>query len=336
VFPIADFPVHAAAWRAINSAVADNPALDPDFVMPLLDHFGNPRARLCICGDLREPLAMTIVAPSKLVTWQTLQPAQAPIGLWLARRGLDMDSLVSALLSTLPGAPLLIGLSQLDPENIPASISGGLHIQMLDYIQTGRITVNGSFDDYWAARGKNLRHNLKRQTNRMATDGLVGQLDVLTAASDMAAAVNEYGRIETAGWKAGEGTAIAQDNTQGRFYRAILERFAARGAARVFRYRLGAKTAAVDLCVEQGGTLIILKTTYDESINGYSPAMLMRQEVFRRIFADGGVRRIEFYGKVMEWHTKWTKEFRTMYHLNCYRFGLISRLLKRDANATTT
>jgi hypothetical protein len=270
---------------------------------------------------------MTIVAPSKLVAWQTLQPAQAPIGLWLARRGLDMDSLVSALLSTLPGAPLLIGLSQLDPENIPASISGGLHIQMLDYIQTGRITVNGSFDDYWAARGKNLRHNLKRQTNRMATDGLVGQLDVLTAANDMAAAVNDYGRIENAGWKAGEGTAIAPDNTQGLFYQKMLERFAARGAARVFRYRLGERTAAIDLCIEQGGTLIILKTTYDETIQGYSPAMLMRLEAFRQLFSDTRVKRIEFYGKAMEWHTKWTKEFRMMYHLNCYRFGFLARLL---------
>ncbi len=62
----------------------------------------------------------------------------------------------------------------------------------------------------------------------------------------MAAAVEEYGRLETAGWKSGGGTAIAPDNIQGRFYRAMLERFAARGAARVFRYRLGDKTVAVD------------------------------------------------------------------------------------------
>jgi CelD/BcsL family acetyltransferase involved in cellulose biosynthesis len=327
LFPIAEFPAHAGAWRALNVATADSPALDPDFVAPLLDHFGNPRARLCIAGEPREPAAMTIAVPSRLAVWQTLQPAQAPIGLWLARQAFATDCLGAALLRKLPGTPLLFGLSQLDPEIVPANMSGGPHLQILDYIQTGRITVNGSFDDYWAARGKNLRHNLKRQTNRMATDGLMGQLDVLTEAGEMAAAVDEYGRLENAGWKASGGTAIAPDNTQGRFYRAMLERFAARGAARVFRYRLGEKTAAVDLCIEQGGTLIILKTTYDESINGYSPAMLMRQEALRHIFADGRVRRIEFYGKVMDWHTKWTKEIRMMYHLNCYRFGFLARLL---------
>ncbi len=326
LFPIAEFSVHAETWRALNAATCDSPALDPDFVVPLLDHFGNPRARLCIAGDPREPAAMTIAVPSRFSAWQTLQPAQAPIGLWVARKELATDSLAAALLRKLPGAPLLFGLSQLDPEIIPA-MAGGPHLQILDYIQTGRITVNGSFDDYWAARGKNLRHNLKRQTNRLATEGLAGQLDLLTEVREMSTAVDEYGRLENAGWKASGGTAIAPDNAQGNFYRAMLERFAARGAARVFRYRLGEKTAALDLCIEQGGTLIILKTTYDESIIGYSPAMLMRQETFRRIFADGRVRRIEFYGKAMDWHTKWTNEIRTMYHLNCYRFGFLARLL---------
>ncbi len=58
--------------------------------------------------------------------------------------------------------------------------------------------------------------------------------------------------------------------------------------------------------------------------------MLMRQEAFRRIFADTRVRRIEFYGKVMDWHTKWTREIRTMYHLNCYRYSFLARFLARQ------
>ena len=45
--------------------------------------------------------------------------------------------------------------------------------------------------------------------------------------------------LESAGWKAGSGTAVAPDNAQGRFYRAMLEAFAARGQARIYRYRFG-------------------------------------------------------------------------------------------------
>ena len=42
----------------------------------------------------------------------------------------------------------------------------------------------------------------------------------------------------------------------------------------------------------------------------------MRQEIFKQLFDDGMLKRIEFYGKVMDWHTKWADEMRTIYHIN--------------------
>jgi hypothetical protein len=71
----------------------------------------------------------------------------------------------------------------------------------------------------------------------------------------------------------------------------------------------------------------VLKTAYDESIgNGLSPALLMREEATRAIFGAGRVARIEFYGRVMEWHLRWTDEVRVMYHLNAYRWPWLGRL----------
>jgi hypothetical protein len=63
----------------------------------------------------------------------------------------------------------------------------------------------------------------------------------------------------------------------------------------------------------------------------------MREEACRRLFEDGRIRRIEFYGRVMEWHTRWTDEVRTMYHLNHYRWPVLARLhgVKRRGNAFT-
>ena len=63
----------------------------------------------------------------------------------------------------------------------------------------------------------------------------------------------------------------------------------------------------------------MLQTTYDESIRDSSPASLMRYEYFRNIFDEARVGRIEFYGKVMDWHTKWSDEIRVLYHANFYR-----------------
>jgi hypothetical protein len=62
--------------------------------------------------------------------------------------------------------------------------------------------------------------------------------------------------------------------------------------------------------------------------------MLMRQEAFEQIFADGRFRRIEFYGKVMDWHTKWSDDIRTLFHVTCARWAAlwkVRRLLRRGS-----
>ena len=175
-----------------------------------------------------------------------------------------------------------------------------------------------------AARGKNLRHNMKRQRARLEKEGVKTRLEVLTAREDMEQAVTDYGLLESAGWKAAGNTAIAAGNVQGRFYRSMLEAFAAQGKARVYQYRFNERIVAMDLCIVGGGALIILKTTYDEAYKAVSPAFLMREQAFRQLFEKKEVDRIEFYGKVMEWHTRWTDEVRTMYHVNRYRWPAIS------------
>ena len=107
----------------------------------------------------------------------------------------------------------------------------------------------------------------------------------------MAAAVADYGRLESAGWKAQGGTAIHPDNAQGRFYRAMLEGFCRRGAASVIRYWFDDKVVAMNLCIEGHGSLIVLKTTYDESVpSHYSPAFLMREETCQQMFDEKQVR----------------------------------------------
>jgi Acetyltransferase (GNAT) domain len=199
-----------------------------------------------------------------------------------------------------------------------------------DYIDTAWVEIDGSFDDYWAARGKNLRQNMRKQRNKLAADGITTTMRVLREAGDMAGAIARYGVLESAGWKAGEGTAIHPDNDQGRFYTRLLEAAAARGEALVFEYLFGEQTAAINLCLMRGGTLVVLKTTYDERIpKTLSPAFLLREEELRHLHAGHEVRRIEYYGRVMDWHTKLTDRQRTLYHLTTYRWPLLKQLAQR-------
>ena len=82
----------------------------------------------------------------------------------------------------------------------------------------------------------------------------------------------------------------------------------------------------MDLCVESGNVLVVLKTTYDEKVKVVSPATLMRHEIVSRLFEEGRITRVEFYGKAMEWHLRWTNDLRLLYHVNRYRWSGIKRL----------
>lgn len=327
--PAAGFAQWAPEWRALNAATLATPLLAPEFVAPLLAYFGAD-VLMARCHHAGEVVAMALVWPRRPGVWETFQPSQAPIGMWMHKPGVSLGDLMARLMRALPGMPLSLSLLQRDPALEARPPTGGA-LSTMDYIATARVTVAGSFDSYWAARGKNLRSNLKKQRSKLEKDGVALRMQVSRDAAEMAQAVADYGRLESAGWKAESGTAVGADNHQGRYYRAMLERFCARGMGSVYRYWFDQQLVAMDLCVEDEGQIIVLKTTYDESVpKSLSPTLLMREEACRALFDARRFERLEFYGKVMEWHTRWTDEVRTLYHINFYRWPLIASLHARQ------
>ena len=93
-----------------------------------------------------------------------------------------------------------------------------------------------------------------------------------------------------------------------------------------YRYWFGEKIVAMDLCIHDHAAIVILKTAYDESYKTTSPSTLMRHDQFQQLFAEHKFPRIEFYGKVMEWHTRWTTQSRTIFHVTLYRWAWLKRL----------
>ena len=325
LLPAREFDAMAGQWAQLHARSASSPLLAVDFVAPLLAEFGDGGELLACCEHQGRIVAMALLVRSSRFGWSTFQPPQAPLGLWLQERGLDAKALLAALLPALPGLALVLALTQCDPVLLarPPDVA---RVRTLDYITTASITLAGGFDAYWQARGKNLRANLKKQRNRLAREGVALRLEVCRAPEQVAAAIEQYGQLESAGWKAGGGSAVGA-NAQGRYYRTMLENFCRRGAGSIYRYWFGEQLVAIDLCVEDGEQLIVLKTTYDESVaNGLSPALLMREEALQALFAEARLGRLEFYGRVMEWHTRWTDEVRTLYHVNYYRWSALARL----------
>lgn len=324
--PGRQFSSFASAWRNINQRGTKSPILDPDFVQAGLLHFGQGNEVLALMERGGEIVAMGVLRRKNPFIWETFQPSQAPVGAWVVLPQCAMADVTCSLLLQLPGLPLLLGITQIDPELFARPESRN-RVRTVDYIQTACISINGTFEGYWNARGKNLRQNMKRQRNLLQRENIASRLDVLTQPEDMAEAIAVYGRMESSGWKASGGTAIAPDNDQGKFYIQLLQSYAARQQAHVYRYWYDNRIVAMDLCISNDGVIVILKTTYDEKEQATSPAMLMRQDTFKEFFDRGPFRRIEFYGKLMEWHTRWSSEIRTMYHVNTYRWASLAALL---------
>jgi CelD/BcsL family acetyltransferase involved in cellulose biosynthesis len=326
VLPATEVERFVSSWNALNKLGPDSPLLTSEYLLAALRAFGTGREKLAILGNPQAPDCMAVLVERRRCVWETFQPAQAPLGFWVMRSGLDMDAALSALLGALPGFPLMAGISQQDPAILPRPASSP-YLQTLDYIDTARIIVEGDFEPYWESRGKNLRQNMRKARNKLEKAGLAVSLVCLTDPATVKDAIANYGRMESAGWKARDGTAVHPENDQGRFYQHLLESHCQAGTGRIYQLMFNDQIVAMDLCVQRDNVIVILKTTYDEAAADYSPAMLMHQELFQELFKSGEFKRIEFYGKVMEWHLRWTEDKRTMYHINCYRWSWLKRLL---------
>jgi hypothetical protein len=137
-------------------------------------------------------------------------------------------------------------------------------------------------------------------------------------------ALREYAVIEAAGWKAAGGSAVAPESRQEAFYREVLERFCERGQGAIHSLRLNGRTIACDLCIGSDDTVVLLKTTYDQGVKGFSPGLLLHEEILKAAHDSGTVRALECYGRVLQWHRKFTEDVRTMYHLSLFRYRWVA------------
>lgn len=315
----------AASWDALNASRGDLPFLAAYVMVAALREFGDGRERLLVARDAQGPAAMLILRRRRYFAWDTFQPSQIPLGAWVARKDLSLLEVARSCQRHLPGPCLILGITQIDPLLAPRDAEAKDSLST-DYIDIAWVEIESDFETYWNTRGRNLKQNLRRQRTKLTSDGISISLRYLKNVEDMVDAVARYGALESAGWKGQQGTAIHRDNAQGRFYTTILEEACRRDEGVVFEYDFGDKPVAINLCLQRGSILIRLKTTYDETTKPYSPAMLLQQDQLELSFHEGRIKRMEFFGKVMEWHTRWTDKHRTIYHLTVFRWSWLKNL----------
>lgn len=307
-------------WDALNRRRHNHILLDSGFVLPLVRYFAPPEVLLGTSTNSVRP-GMALIYSRKFGSWETFQPGQAPLGLFVAASPGDPGGYLSEILNGLPRSAMQVAILQQDPDfSIFSRDLAGPSVEVLDYIQTARTQINGKeFENFWATRGDDLRKNLMRRMRRLEKNGERLELLTIREPGAVAEAIRIYGQMEARSWKGREGTAITEDNDQALFYREIMEHFCARGEGLIYQLCLNGKVIGSEIYLERNGMLVGLKTTFDEDSREISPGFLMKYLIMRQVFAEGQVQVIEFYGRATDWHTKWATHIRTMYHVNYFR-----------------
>jgi hypothetical protein len=326
-----------SSWDDLNAQGHNShPLLSSDMVRLLCKHFATAPLTLATLADSRGAYLQTILNRESFGKWSLFNPSQAPIGPLVCRRvDEDLSAQFQRLAARLPQLALALDYPTHDPTYAPLLLAPGTTHRTL-WGTTISVSCQGSFDDYWNARSKELRHNVRRYFRRIDEEhGGAWRLVHHETPEAVASGVARYGELESRGWKAKEGTALHPSNVQGRFYSELLAAFAARGCAHVFEFYVGEQLAASRLLIAGPTMYVILKTTYDENLGRIAPGRLLLHTILKELFAAPSRRAVEFYTRANKDTLAWSTDQRDIATVTVYRNRLVAGLanLQRQRRA---
>ena len=164
------------------------------------------------------------------------------------------------------------------------------------------VETTGAFEDWRAVSKKRWGAPLERFRRKMGREHEL-RITVNAPPADLAAELERGFAVEGSGWKGREGTAIVSRPETERFYRAIAERFHARGELACSSIELDGRMIAWDLSLLHDGRVFLVKTGYDEEFRRFAPGLVLRLCVVEDCFARG-LAAHELLGHVDDWKPK--------------------------------
>ena len=161
------------------------------------------------------------------------------------------------------------------------------------------------------------RSDMRRARRRAEQFGEVTAEVVSPSVEELPPLLEEIYRVEAAGWKGREGTALAIDDARRLFVTRLAEGAATAGFLRLAFLRIDGRAAAVQLAAECGGRFWLLKVGYDEEFKRSSPGSLLMLETVR-VAAAQGLESYELLGTAESWTRAWTDRERACVALRTY------------------
>jgi CelD/BcsL family acetyltransferase involved in cellulose biosynthesis len=184
------------------------------------------------------------------------------------------------------------------------------------------VPLDADWSVFEAKMSSKSRTYIRRKRKSAEREGAVSFQAVCPEESSIDRHLGEVFRVEAAGWKGRNGTAILMDARARRFWSAYARAAARLGTLRLFFLRIGDATAAVRMAVERGGRLWELKVGYDERFARHSPGILLTHETLRYA-CQHGLAAHEFLGVAEPWHRWWPLEMRHYASARSYPLSLL-------------
>jgi CelD/BcsL family acetyltransferase involved in cellulose biosynthesis len=175
----------------------------------------------------------------------------------------------------------------------------------------------GSLEELLAARSRNLRSQVGRRQRALEKEGKL-EFRTIRDEGELDGVLDEFLRLEAAGWKGDAGTAILADRATETMYRSFAIAAARQGLLRMYVLELDGRLIAGDYACVYDGCGYLIKTAFDEEMGRYAPGLVLRAEVLRASI-DEGLKRYDFLGGPDSYKLRWTEELRERVTLRAFR-----------------
>lgn len=292
-----------AEWERLAERDGASPFLYPALVRAWADAFGGGRLSLASVrrdGELIAALPL-LVDGRRIMSvgnWHTVETG-----------GVAADAVTARLLAAVLAEqrPHTVRMELLDSAEArllrDTLRNAGYRAALEPMLESPYLDVDGDFDALLASWPSKRRHEQRRLRRRL---GELGELtyDVVHGGEEADACFEQLLALEAQDWKAASGTAIAQQPSTLRFYRAVAEWAAQRGWLRLDALRLDGRPVAISMGLEAHGVYYGLKLGADYALRKHGPGVLLLEDIVRTGF-ERGLRRIELLGDNDKYKRQW-------------------------------
>ncbi len=189
----------------------------------------------------------------------------------------------------------------------------------LDFCESSpHVKCTGSWDDYWARRGKKSRQECMRNERRLKEKDM--KFICLTSKVQAEEVLDEVLEVEASGWKGKDRTAIRYDPEALRFYKLLVSAWADHGLLRLFLIRNKVDgIIAFQLCGLYKGVLSSLKIGYQQKFSKLSPGQVLQMQTVRWAFEQPDVEIFDMLGPATQSKLKWSSDEEYLYTLRVFR-----------------